>query len=83
MKKTNFLSGRIFGAGQNKQDTFYNEHVAEIILFESARKYLREHLGASKTLNISKWKLEVTALKERKRQPIFSNRRHTKRSGTS
>ena len=66
MKKTNFLSGRIFWAGQNKQDTFYNEHVAEIILFESARKYLREHLGVSKTLNISKWKLEVTALKKEK-----------------
>lgn len=27
---------------------------------------LREHLGESKTLNISKWKLEVTALKKEK-----------------
>ena len=30
---------------KNKQDTFYNEHTAEIILFESAKKYLKEHLG--------------------------------------
>ena len=51
---------------KNKQDTFYNEHTAEIILFESARKYLKEHLGESKSLNISKLKLEVTALKKEK-----------------
>lgn len=43
---------------KNKQDTFYNEHTAEIILFESAKKYLKEHLGESKTLAISKWKQE-------------------------
>ena len=41
---------------KNKQDTFYNEHTAEIILFESAKKYLKEHLGENKTLNISKLK---------------------------
>ena len=51
---------------ENKQDTFYNEHTAEIILFESAKKYLKEHLGESKTLNISKWKLEVATLKKKK-----------------
>ena len=51
---------------KNKQDTFYNEHTAEIILFESAKKYLKEHLGESKTLNISKWKLEVATLKKKK-----------------
>ena len=51
---------------KNKQDTFYNEHTAEIILFESAKKYLKEHLGESKTLNISKWKSEVATLKKKK-----------------
>ena len=51
---------------KNKQDTFYNEHTAEIILLESAKKYLKEHLGESKTLNISKWKLEVATLKKKK-----------------
>lgn len=50
--------------GNNKD--FYNEHTAEIILFESAKKYLKEHLGESKTLNISKWKSEVIALKKEK-----------------
>ena len=51
---------------KNKKDNFYNEHTAEIILFKSAKKYLKEHLGESKTLNISKWKLEVIALKKEK-----------------
>ncbi|AEJ25403.1 conserved hypothetical protein [Streptococcus equi subsp. zooepidemicus ATCC 35246] len=31
-----------------------NVDTAEIILFESAKKYLKEHLGESKTLVISK-----------------------------
>ena len=39
---------------KNKQEDFYNEHTAEIILFESAKKYLKEHLGESKSLNILK-----------------------------
>ena len=51
---------------KNKQDTFYNEHTAEILLFESAKKYLKKHLGESKTLNISKWKSEVANLKKEK-----------------
>ncbi len=40
--------------------------MAEIILFERARKYLKENLGESKTLNISKWKSEIGALKKAK-----------------
>ena len=51
---------------KSKQEDFYNEHTAEIILFESAKKYLKEHLGESKSLNISNWKSEVTALKKEK-----------------
>ena len=51
---------------KSKQDTFYNEHTAEIILFESAKKYLKEHLGESKTLNISKWKSEIGTLRKEK-----------------
>lgn len=51
---------------KNKQDTFYNEHTAEIILFESAKKYLKEHLGESKTMNISKWKSEIGTLRKEK-----------------
>ena len=50
-----------------KQEDFYNEHTAELILFESARKHLKEHLGKSKTLNISKWKSELTTLKKDKK----------------
>ena len=51
---------------KNKQDTFYNEHTAEIILFESAKKYLKENLGESKNLNISKWKSEIGTLRKEK-----------------
>ncbi|WP_283265457.1 MobQ family relaxase [Streptococcus dysgalactiae] len=51
---------------KSKQDTFYNEYTAEIILFESAKKYLKEHLGESKTLAISKWKSEVANMKKEK-----------------
>ena len=51
---------------KSKQEDFYNGHTAEIILFESAKKYLKEYLGESKTLNISKWKLEVATLKKKK-----------------
>lgn len=50
-----------------KQEDFYNEHTAELILFESAKKYLKEHLGESKTLNISKWKSELTTLNKDKK----------------
>ena len=52
---------------KSKQEDFYNEHTAEIILFESARKYLKEHLGESNSLAISKWKSEVATLKKEKK----------------
>lgn len=51
---------------KSKQEDFYNEHTAEIILLESAKKYLKENLGENKTLAISKWKSEVATLKKKK-----------------
>ena len=51
---------------KSRQEDFYNEHTAELILFESAKRHLKEHLGESKTLVISKWKSEATALKKEK-----------------
>ncbi len=33
---------------KNKQEDFYNEHITELILFESAKKHLKEHLGESR-----------------------------------
>ena len=56
---------------KSKQEDFYNEHTGEIILFESAKKYLKEYLRESKTLNISKWKSEVKALKKEKYSLYF------------
>ena len=52
---------------KSKQEDFYNEHTAELILFESTKKYLKDHLGESKTLAISKWKTEVSTLKKEKK----------------
>ena len=52
---------------KSKQEDFYNEHTAELILFESAKKHLKNHLGESKTLAISKWKSEVANLKKEKK----------------
>ena len=52
---------------KSKQEDFYSEHTAELILFESAKKYLKEHLGESKTLAISKWKSELITLKKEKK----------------
>ena len=52
---------------RSRQEDFYNEHNAELILFESAKKYLKEHLGESKTLAISKWKSELATMKKEKK----------------
>ncbi|MDK7723021.1 MobQ family relaxase [Peptoniphilus lacrimalis] len=52
---------------KSKQEDFYNEHTVELILFESARKHLKKHLGESKTLAISKWKSELATLKKEKK----------------
>ena len=38
----------------------------KVQLIDQAEKYLKEHLGESKTLNISKWKSEVATLKKKK-----------------
>ena len=38
----------------------------QLILFESAKKYLQEHLGESKTLSISKRKVEIGTLRKEK-----------------
>lgn len=38
-----------------------------LFLFESAKKYLKEHLGENKTLAISKWKSELITLKKEKK----------------
>jgi len=52
---------------KSRQEDFYNERTAELILFESAKRHLKEHLGESKTLAISKWKSELATLKKNKK----------------
>ena len=60
---------------KNKQDTFYNEHTAEIILFERAFR-------GKQDLKCIKMEIGNRHFEERKRYSIFSNHRYTKRSGT-
>lgn len=52
---------------KRKQENFYNENTAELILFESAKKHLKKHLGERKSLNISKWKAGLATLKKDKK----------------
>lgn len=35
-----------------KQDDYYNQHTAELILYQTAERYLKEHLGDNRELNL-------------------------------
>jgi MobA/MobL family. len=41
-----------------KQPAFYNEHTSEIILFESAQRYLKAHLNGYSKIPTAQWKAE-------------------------
>ena len=45
-----------------KQPAFYNEHTPEIILFESAQRYLKSHLNGHNKIPTSQWKAEQAQL---------------------
>lgn len=45
-----------------KQDEFYNQHTAELILYQTAERYLKEHLGKDNVLKLKAWKVEVATL---------------------
>ena len=57
---------------ESKQEDFYNEHITEIILFESAKKYPKEDLGESKSLHISKWKSQVITFLRKEKDILYS-----------
>ncbi len=51
-----------------KQDDYYNQHSAELILYQTAERYLKEHLGDNRELNIKGWKKEIVTLNSEKRR---------------
>ena len=51
-----------------KQDAFWERNRAELILYQSAERYLKEHLGKDKVVKLNAWKAEVADLSEKKRR---------------
>jgi hypothetical protein len=45
-----------------KQDAFYQSHSSEIILYESAERYLKQNMNGNSTLPIKAWKSEAERL---------------------
>lgn len=49
-----------------KQDAFFESHRAALILYQSAERYLKEHLGKDNVLKLKAWKAEVADLTQKK-----------------
>lgn len=49
-----------------KQDDYYNQHTPELILYQTAERYLKEHLGENRELNLKGWKKEIAMLSSEK-----------------
>ncbi len=45
-----------------KRDSYYKQHTAELILYQTAERYLKKHLGNNNILDLKGWKAEVFAL---------------------
>lgn len=48
-----------------KQEEFFESNRAALILYQSAERYLKEHLGKDKVLRLKAWKAEVADLESR------------------
>ena len=49
-----------------KQEEFFESNRAALILYQSAERYLKEHLGKDKVLKPKAWKAEVADLTQKK-----------------
>lgn len=49
-----------------KQEEYYSQHTAELILYQTAERYLKEHLGNNRQLNLKGWKKEIAILNAEK-----------------
>lgn len=51
-----------------KQKKYYDQHVAELTLYQTAERYLKERLGNDNVLNLKGWKAEIAALAAEKKR---------------
>lgn len=49
-----------------KQEEYYSQHTTELILYQTAERYLKEHLGNNRQLNLKGWKKEIAILNAEK-----------------
>lgn len=49
-----------------KQEEFFESNRAALILYQSAERYLKEHLGKEKVLKLKAWKAEIADLTKKK-----------------
>ncbi|XBX05532.1 MobQ family relaxase [Enterocloster clostridioformis] len=49
-----------------KQEEFFESNRAALILYQSAERYLKEHLGKEKVLKLKAWKAEIADLTQKK-----------------
>ncbi len=45
-----------------KREKYYDQHVTELTLYQTAERYLKERLGKDKVLNLKGWKAEIATL---------------------
>lgn len=51
-----------------KREDYYNQNISELILYQTAERYLKEHLGDNRELNLKGWKKEIVTLNSEKKQ---------------
>ena len=49
-----------------KKDAFFECYRAALVLYQSAERYLKEHLGKDNALKLKAWKAEVADLTQKK-----------------
>ena len=49
-----------------KRDSFFESHRAALTLYQTAERYLKEHLGNDNVLKLKKWKAEVSDFTQKK-----------------
>lgn len=49
-----------------KQEEFFESNRAALILYQSAERYLKEHLGKDNVLKLKAWKAEIADLTQKK-----------------
>lgn len=49
-----------------KQEDFFESNRAALTLYQSAERYLKEHLGEDKVLKPKAWKAEIADLTQKK-----------------